>query len=68
MAIHFYVKGFFGLSPVPNKLTLPLLIVDSTNIEAKDFQAREHHVHQILQTSLQMSKKFILTLKLYIEY
>lgn len=40
----------------------PLLTTSSTNIEIEDLQAREHCVHQILQTSLQVSKKLILTL------
>lgn len=41
MAINFYVKWVFGLSPVPNKLNPPLLVVGSANIEAKDLGDRE---------------------------
>lgn len=42
MAIYFYVKGALGVSPLPNKVTLPVLTVGSTNIEAKDLQCSVH--------------------------
>lgn len=45
LAIHFYVNGVLGVSLLPDKVTPPILTVGSTNIEAKDLQARECSVH-----------------------
>lgn len=64
MAINFYVKWVFGLSPVPNKLNSSLLVVGSANIEAKDLRARERcHSSGSSNIIAGVKKKLILTWK-----